>query len=295
MSATASMLQYASADKPELYWGDAAVIGKTIPNESISLIFTSPPYNIGKSYEQRISLDQYLKQMSDLIGILVHKVRPDGSICWQVGNYVQDGEVFPLDIFYYDIFKRLGLKLRNRIAWHYGHGQHTKRRFSGRYEVILWFTKSDNYIFNLDDVRVPSKYPNKRHYKGPKKGELSGHPLGKNPSDVWEFFLSEWDGDFWVLPNVKSGHPEKTMHPCQFPIELAERCILALTNEGDTVYDPFAGVGTTLLAAYKHGRNGIGSEKIMEYIQIYQERLHKLERGVLPMRELGTPIGGFRS
>ena len=150
------------------------------------LIVTSPPYNIGKSYEKRESIEKYLQKQEKLIAELIRVLSEQGSICWQVGNYVKDGEVYPLDIYYYQIFKKCGLKLRNRIVWHFGHGLHAKNRFSGRYETILWFTKNDDYIFNLDDVRVPSKYPGKRHFKGPKKGQLSGNPKGKNPSDIWE-------------------------------------------------------------------------------------------------------------
>ena len=110
---------------------------------------------------------------------------PDGSLCWQVGNYVEKGEVFPLDMYYYPIFKALGLKLPNRIVWYFAHGLHASKRFSGRYEILLWFTKSDSYTFNLDSVRVPSKYPGKTYFKGEKYGQPSGNPLGKNPSDVW--------------------------------------------------------------------------------------------------------------
>jgi hypothetical protein len=135
-----------------------------------------------------------------------------------VGNYISKGEVFPLDVFYYSIFKNHGLKLRNRIIWHFGHGLHSSKRFSGRYETILWFTKSDTYTFNLDSVRVKSKYPSKRHFKGPKKGEYSSNPKGKNPSDIWEIVLRDWENEIWNIPNVKANHVEKTEHPCQYPI-----------------------------------------------------------------------------
>ncbi|MBP7542293.1 MAG: site-specific DNA-methyltransferase, partial [Ignavibacteriaceae bacterium] len=154
--------------------------------EKFDLIITSPPYNVGKSYEVKTSIEQYLATQEPVIEELVRVLSPNGSICWQVGNYVDKGEIFPLDIYYYQIFKKHGLKLRNRIIWHFGHGLHASKRFSGRYETILWFTKSDNYIFNLDDVRVPAKYPGKRHFKGPNKGLPSGNPMGKNPSDIWE-------------------------------------------------------------------------------------------------------------
>lgn len=94
-----------------------------------------------------------------------------------------------MDIYFYPLFKELGMFLRNRIVWHFGHGLHTKNRFSGRYETFLWFTKNKDYIFNLDPVRSPSKYPGKLHYSGSKKGLPSGNPLGKNPSDVWEIIM----------------------------------------------------------------------------------------------------------
>lgn len=214
----------------------------------------------------------------------------NGSICWQVGNYVNKGEVFPLDIYYYQIFKKLGLKLRNRIIWHFGHGLHAQHRFSGRYETILWFTKSDNYIFNLDDVRVPSKYPGKRHFKGPKKGQLSGNPRGKNPSDIWEIVVKDWKNELWNIPNVKSNHPEKTSHPCQYPIELVERCILALTNRNSWVLDPFSGVGSAIIAAIKNERNAIGIDKETEYCKIAEKRIEDLIDGKLKFRPINKVI-----
>lgn len=273
-----------------LYYGDTGDFMQTIPDESVKLIITSPPYNLGKAYENKVAIEQYLGEQAKTIAQLQRILHPKGSICWQVGNFVEKGEVFPLDIYYYPIFKDLGLHLRNRIIWHFGHGLHTKKRFSGRYETILWFTKGKEYTFNLDPVRVPSKYPGKRHYKGPNKGKPSGNPKGKNPSDVWEGLAAEWESCFWEIPNVKSNHPEKTIHPCQFPIELVERCVLALTNEGDWVFDPYAGVGSTLIAAIKRNRRGLGSEQDANYIQIARERIDSFLNGTLRIRQLGKPV-----
>lgn len=216
-----------------LHTGESDSFLRSLPNGIAKLVVTSPPYNIGKEYETRLNIKHYLQEQELIIDELVRVLNPQGSICWQVGNYVEDGEVFPLDIYYYELFKKRGLKLRNRIIWHFGHGLHTQKRFSGRYETLLWFTKSDNYIFNLDAVRVPAKYPGKRHFKGANKGKPSGNPLGKNPSDIWEVVANDWEAQLWDIPNVKSNHPEKTIHPCQFPVELVERCVLALTNEED--------------------------------------------------------------
>lgn len=273
-----------------LYKGDTDHLIDTIPDNLVKLIITSPPYNLGKSYESQVSIRQYLKEQEETISKLYRILRPDGSICWQVGNFVDKGEIYPLDIFYYQMFKELGLHLRNRIIWYFGHGLHASKRFSGRYETILWFTKSDDYTFNLDAVRVPSKYPGKRHYKGPNRGKPSGNPQGKNPSDVWELLAQDWEDCLWDIPNVKSNHPEKTIHPCQFPVELVERCVLALTNENDWVFDPYSGVGSSLIAAIKHNRRTIGSEKETEYVDITRERLISFFNGTLQLRPLGKPV-----
>ena len=249
-----------------------------LPDASMKLIVTSPPYNIGKTYEKRSPLEDYLACQSRVIAECVRLLHPTGSLCWQVGNYVNDGEIVPLDTALYPIFKSHELKLRNRIVWHFGHGLHSSKRLSGRYETINWFTKTDDYTFNLDPIRVPSKYPNKRHFKGPNLGKLSGNPLGKNPSDVWEF------------PNVKSNHVEKTVHPCQFPVELVERLVLSMTNEGDYVFDPYMGVGSSVIAAVKHGRLGFGCDIVREYVDVGHERLKALRNGTLRTRPMGKPV-----
>lgn len=261
-----------------------------LPDGLAKLIITSPPYNLGKSYEKATELEKYLDELSPVLDELLRVLSSDGSVCWQVGNFVENGEVFPLDIFYYQLFKKRGFKLRNRIIWHFAHGLHASKRFSGRYETLLWFTKSDEYTFNLDDVRVPSKYPGKTYYKGDKKGQPSGNPLGKNPSDIWEILVQEWETALWNIPNVKANHAEKTLHPCQFPIELVERCVLALTDEEDWVLDPFSGVGSALLAALKNNRRAIGCEKEAEFIEIAHQRIDDLVAGRLRYRPLGKPV-----
>src|SRR4030042_2253554 len=189
---------------------DTLEVCKELPENTFTLIVSSPPYNIGKEYEKEIALREYLDWQETIIGQLARTLRSNGSLCWQIGNYINNKEVFPLDIYFYPIFKKLGFSLRNRIIWHFDHGLHASLRFSGRYETLLWFTKSDDYIFNLDNVRVPSKYPGKRHYKGEKRGKPSCNPLGKNPSDFWQIILNEFDTGIIDIPNVKSNHPEKT-------------------------------------------------------------------------------------
>ncbi|HVW99746.1 MAG TPA: site-specific DNA-methyltransferase [Candidatus Babeliaceae bacterium] len=270
--------------------GESVKVLRGMEDCKFDLILTSPPYNIGKSYETKTSIEKYLNAQEEIICELIRVLSDEGNLCWQVGNYVEKGEVFPLDIYYYQIFKKYGLQLRNRIVWSFGHGLHASNRFSGRYETILWFSKTEKYIFNLDNVRIPSKYPGKKHFKGPKKGQLSGNPLGKNPSDIWNILEENWDTSIWNIPNVKANHPEKTSHPCQFPIELVERCVLALTNEGSWVLDPFAGVGSTIVGAVKHKRNAIGIEKDSEYCKIARKRIIDLNEGKLKMRPITKPI-----
>jgi len=255
-----------------------------------TLIVTSPPYNIGKPYENRVEFRDYLEWQKKVLRRCIDILSPKGSLCWEVGNYIENGEVFPLDVYFYNIIKEFGLHLRNRIIWYFGHGLHASKRFSGRYETILWFTKTDDYVFNLDAVRVPQKYRGKRSYKGRNKGKPSCNPLGKNPSDKWQIVLRDWEKELWDIPNVKSNHPEKTIHPSQFPIELVERLVLALTNESDVVLDPFVGVGSSMIAALLHNRKGIGVDRERQYTDIAFERVKQALEGTLRKRPLGKPV-----
>ncbi|GAB6273508.1 MAG: site-specific DNA-methyltransferase [Peptococcaceae bacterium] len=270
--------KFAPSESIVVYAGDCLDLLKPIPDDSLQLVVTSPPYNIGKEYEKKLHLDLYLQQQAQVIAECVRALSPKGSICWQVGNYIDRGAIIPLDSVLYPIFSNLGLRMRNRIIWHFEHGLHCSRRFSGRYETIIWFTKSDEYVFNLDAVRIPQKYPGKKYFKGPKAGQYSCNPLGKNP------------GDLWVIPNVKSNHVEKTEHPCQFPVELIERLVLSLTNEGDWVLDPFLGTGTSVIAAIRHGRRGVGAETVSKYVELARERIQKEMEGTLRTRPMDRPV-----
>ena len=264
-----------------LHQGDARALLGQLPSECAQLVITSPPYNLAKAYERerRLPLGDYVRAQGPVIDECVRILRPGGSICWQVGNWVGPAEIVPLDILLYPVFERHEeLRLRNRIVWHFEHGLHCKRRFSGRYEVILWFTKGEDYLFDLDPVRVPQKYPGKRAWKGKKIGEYTGNPLGKNPGDVW------------IFPNVKANHVEKTIHPCQFPIELVERFVLTVTRPGDLVVDPYVGVGSTACAAVLHGRRAAGADAVPAYIRIARERLALAAAGALKRRPLGRDV-----
>ena len=271
--------RYSESSEIVLFQGDCMDMLSGIPDESVQLFVTSPPYNIGKVYESKLLLEQYLKQQATVISKCVQLLRDGGSICWQVGNHVPGPqEILPLDIALYPLFAANGLHLRNRVVWHFEHGLHCSKRLSGRHETILWFTKGKDYRFNLDPIRVPQKYPGKRHYRGPNIGKYSGNPLGKNPGDVWRF------------PNVKWNHPEKTIHPCQFPVELVERLVLSLTEEGDLVVDPYLGVGSTAVAAVTHKRRVAGAEIVSEYMDIARERVRLAKEGRLKTRPMNHPV-----
>jgi len=120
-----------------LWQGDVETFLDSLLREPVfDLVVTSPPYNIGKPYETRSTLEDYLLWQSKVIDKIVPRLKPTGSLCWQVGNYVDDGEILPLDFEFAPIFRAHKLQLRNRIVWHFGHGLHKKRRFSGRFEVV---------------------------------------------------------------------------------------------------------------------------------------------------------------
>ena len=262
-----------------LYNGNCLDILKKIPSETVDIIITSPPYCMKKAYENTSDDLNTFKDVHETIFPEIYRIlKPNGSICWQIGYHVNDTQTFPLDYIVYDIFTRDNSKvkyplvLRNRIIWTFGHGLNSTKRFSGRHETILWFTKGDNYSFNLDEVRVPQKYPGKRSYKGPNKGKISGNPLGKNPSDIWD------------IPNVKAQHVEKTNHPCQFPVALPQRLIKALTKKNGIVLDPFMGSGTTGVAAIVEGRRFIGAEIMPEYYKISKKRIKEAINGTALIR-----------
>ena len=270
--------EFNSEAQTVIFEGDCLEFLASIPSQSIQLIVTSPPYNLGKEYEKRAKFEDYVNWQKQVITECHRILKNEGSICWQVGNFVDKGSIIPLDVALFPIFHDLSMKMRNRIVWHFEHGLHSSRRLSGRYETINWFTKSDEYYFEVDPIRVPQKYPGKKYFKGPKAGQYSSNPLGKNP------------GDLWVFPNVKNNHVEKTDHPCQFPVELVERLVLSLTQSDDWVLDPFMGVGSTLVAAQRHDRRGAGAETIHKYIKIAHDRMRKAIQGTLRVRPMNTPV-----
>jgi site-specific DNA-methyltransferase (adenine-specific)/adenine-specific DNA-methyltransferase len=114
-----------------LFHGDCQTLLGSMPSGSVGLVITSPPYNIGKEYEREKPLAHYLKEQEPVIRELHRVLAHTGSICWQVGNYVNQGEVFPLDNYCYNIARRLGTKIRNRIVRHFNCGIHCCKYLSG--------------------------------------------------------------------------------------------------------------------------------------------------------------------
>lgn len=270
---------WSDANAVTLFCGDWRRLIRDIPNDTVDLVLTSPPYCIGKAYEHKRKPEDFMKEHQEILPEIVRIAKNGSNICWQVGYHVTAGVTVPLDFIVYEILSKFPeIKLRNRIIWTFGHGLHSSDRFSGRHETLLWFSKGHVGCFNLDSVRVPQKYPGKRHYKGSKKGEFSGNPMGKNPSDVWD------------IPNVKANHIEKTSHPCQFPIALAMRVIKGLSSKESIVFDPFAGSGTTGAASVLLRRRFIGAEINRKYYKMAESRILAAAASKLEYRPDGIPV-----
>lgn len=278
-SATDAAGSFGTGTPTVLFIGDCMELMHQLPDACVDVTVTSPPYCMGKEYETSISVEDFIKIHKAVLPEIVRITRKGGSICWQVGYHAMNQSVYPLDYAVFSIMKEFdGIVLRNRIVWTFGHGQHGKTRFSGRHEMILWFTKGPDYHFDLDAVRVPQKYPGKRHYKGPRKGEFSGNPKGKNPGDVWE------------IPNVKAHHVEKLDHPCQFPVGLADRLVRATCPKDGVVFDPYTGTASTGVAAILNGRRFLGSEAKSKYEATAYRRLLAAHDGTAPVRKVDRPV-----
>ena len=271
--------RFAPDRRAVLYRGDCRRLLQSVPDSSIDLTITSPPYCMGRPYEDRqATVEDFVSAHEEILPEIVRVTKPTGNICWQVGYHVtKSRKVTPLDSLVHGIADQLGLGLRNRIIWAFGHGLHSRRRFSGRHEVVMWYTLSDDYYFDLDSVRIPHKYPGKKATCGPRKGQPSGNPKGKNPEDVWQ------------IPNVRANHVEKTDHPCQFPIGLAQRLVRAMSPLGGLVLDPFAGTAATGAAALIEGRSFVGAEIDPSYCEIADDRLRQAVEGNLAIRDVNEP------
>ena len=239
--------------------GDARELIKNLPDKSIKMAVTSPPYNIGKNYgkyHDKLPLEEWKKLISDITKAMHRVLTDDGSFFMNVSPipFGKDKEILPLQFLVYEIFKEHGFYLRNMITWTFNNMQNPTKRLAGRYEIILWGVKDlNNYIFNLDDIRIPYITKNDKRLTG----------SGRNPTDVWYF----------DRVNNMTKKKLKLTHPTIYPIEMIERIIKMSTNEHDTILDPFAGSGTTLLAAKKLKRNAIGFDIDRKYKDEFEFRL----------------------
>ncbi len=243
-----------------LHWGDCRDLTEQVPQKKVQLILISPPYNIGEVYERRRSLREYRDDIVDLIQRCASRLADDGTFAWQVGNYVYSGSpsnayhgaVVPLDELFHSAFMELGFKVHRRVTWYFRHGLHCTKRFSGRYESVIFYTRTDNPVF------MPE-------------------------------FVPEGDGPCWAIPQVNSNHCEKTIHPCQFPLELASRVVLSRSRPGDLVMDGTMGVGTSLVSAFIWARQGAGADLVREYVAVAVDRIEQAAAGTLPHRQIQWP------
>ncbi|AUB84558.1 DNA-methyltransferase [Candidatus Thiodictyon syntrophicum] len=249
------------ADEVAIFQGDCLELMRQLPPKMIDLAVTSPPYNIGKEYEDVLSQTQYLDWCESWIKQIHRITKSDGAFWLNLGYFGIPGKGRAIPIPYF-LWNRTPFFLIQEIVWNYGAGVACRSMFSPRNEKFLWYVKDAmSYCFNLDEIRDPDvKYPNQK-----KNGKLKCNPLGKNPTDVWQF------------PKVTSGRDrsseERTPHPAQFPLAVIERIIKCSSNEGDVILDPFLGSGTTAEAALRHGRKVIGFEIDPSYVQIASRRI----------------------
>ncbi|MEI0560636.1 site-specific DNA-methyltransferase [Brachyspira pilosicoli] len=231
----------------------------------INLIITSPPYNIGKEYENILPINEYVNWLIKWINKAYQLSLDNSSMLLNLGyiNIDDIGRAIPIP---YLIWDKIPYYLNQEIVWNYSAGVACKKYLSPRNEKILWYVKDRyNYTFNLDDIRDKNvKYPNSK-----KNGKVRVNTLGKNPSDVWEIAK--------VTTGLNRSSKERTEHPCQFPMDLLERAVLGFSNENDVVFDPFIGSGSTFEACIKFNRFCIGFEIQKKYCEIIKHRIKNIE------------------
>ena len=222
---------------------------------SIDLVFASPPYNAGKSYEEPLDPSAYLKFTRSWTSELQRLLSPRASVWLNLGYTLDDGQATPLTYWFYPIMRAHGFRLVQEIVWHYEGGMAYKRRFAHRTERLQWWTQTQDYRFHLDAVREPGQN---------RTDDPRNNPRGKNPTDYWYFDR---------IAGGPRASAEKTLHPCQTPEALIERVVRACTHPGQIVLDPFSGAGTTGVVASRLGRGYVLIEKDQSYIQQMPKRL----------------------
>ncbi|MDR1728745.1 MAG: site-specific DNA-methyltransferase [Acidobacteriota bacterium] len=251
---------YYVADNCILFNTDTLSVLGRVDRRLFDAIITSPPYNIGKEYESVKPLNDYIDWSVEWITGASAMLNPTGALLLNLGyvSIEEQGHAIPLPYLLWD---KIPLYLNQEIVWNYSAGVACKNYLSPRNEKVLWYVKSkDNYTFNLDAIRDKNvKYPNSK-----RNGKPRVNTLGKNPSDVWEIAK--------VTTGYNRSSDERTPHPCQFPTDLIDRLVLGFTNEGDIVFDPFIGSGTTFDSCLRNNRFCVGFEIKREYCEIAKKR-----------------------
>ena len=245
-----------------------------LPDNSVAAHISSPPYNLGKQYGECASADNlsycyFHGWLLQIISEMARTVRPGGVVCLNVGKTRDwNDHLIPMDVMIFEDMRRAGLTFQSRIVWTTNHGLTPKNRLAERYETILVFSKGDTPTFNPNAARFPQKQPDKRAYKGPNKGALSGNPYGAFPSDVWS-----------DIPHVTNNQPDKAFghHPAQFPARLAKRLILLYTMAGDLISDCFSGSGSTQVGAIETGRAFVGADLFYEDLRAKRISLSEMD------------------
>lgn len=236
----------------KLVLGDCIKELKSIDSNSVDLIISDPPYNVGKDYgndSDSQDFDDYMAFTKQWLKECHRVLKNDGTIYVFIGfRYIS---------YLFKIMEEdLKMNFVNWISWHYTQGVGKTKGFSPRHDDILMFSKTDKYKFNLDAIRVPQKYYRKVN-----------NMRGANPGDVWE------------VSHIHYCQKGRQPHPTQKPEALIERMVLASSNEGDLVVDPFSGSGTTMRVCQQLERNGLGIELNEEYIEQTKERLNSKFEG----------------
>jgi len=236
------------------------------PPSFIDLTITSPPYNIGKEYEAKLSTPEYLDWCGSWI-TEIHRITKENGALWLNLGYISlEGRAKAIPLPYL-LWEKIPFYLIQELVWNYGAGVAAKKMLSPRNEKFLWYVKNpDSYTFNLDEIRDPDvKYPNQK-----KNGKLRCNVIGKNPSDVWQVAK--------VTSGASRSSSERAPHPAQFPMDLISRLVKGFSNTSEIILDPFMGSGTTAECAIRDGRFVVGFELREEYCDYIQNRLSRVER-----------------
>jgi site-specific DNA-methyltransferase (adenine-specific) len=262
----------------QIIQGDSIKLLNDGPEGWVDLVFADPPFNIGylyHGYNDKRNTSDYLKFSKEWMSAVYRALKPTGSF------YLAIGDEYAADLCV--IARReIGFNLRSWIIWHYTFGQQTQKKFAKSHTHILYFSKSEkDFTFNADAVRVASA-------RQTTYADSRANPKGKLPDDVW--FLRpleaaphayfEPSSDTWNVSRVCGTFNEREgFHGCQMPLGVLNRIILASSNRGDVVLDPFNGSGTTVVAAALLGRKYVGLEQSEKYVEFARKRLaHALEK-----------------